>query len=46
MLRTLILIVALAGISACANKTEDLKSPCTGTDDSPCVRRSVNSDII
>jgi hypothetical protein len=42
MARILILLVAIAGLSACSNKAEDLKSPCSGTDDSPCIRRPAN----
>jgi len=42
MTRFFILLIAAIGLVACSNKVEDLKSPCSGTDDSPCVRRPVN----
>lgn len=37
----LALVVGVLG--ACSNPVEDLKSPCVGADDSPCVRRPVNT---
>ena len=47
-IRPLILLLAMAALTAlpaCSNKQPDLKSPCSGTDDSPCVRRPVNTDL-
>ncbi len=33
----------LLALPSCSNKREDLKSPCVGTDDSPCgPHRSIN----
>jgi hypothetical protein len=45
MLRVLIVLIAFAGVTACTNKTEDLRSPCVGTDDSPCVRRAPANQV-
>ena len=42
MRKWLLIGLALMTLSSCSNKQEDLKSPCVGTDDSPCVRRPVN----
>jgi len=42
MTRTILLGLALMLLPACSQKQEDLKSPCVGTDDSPCARRPVN----
>jgi len=42
MTRMILLGLALALLPACSQKQPDLKSPCVGTDDSPCVRRPVN----
>ena len=38
--RLILMALALALLPACTNKAVDLKSPCAGTDDSPCVRRA------
>lgn len=35
-------LLMLLVIAACQAPVEDLKSPCVGTDDSPCVKRPVN----
>jgi len=44
MLRITLLILSLLAISACAEKREDLRSPCVGAEDSPCgPRRDVNA---
>lgn len=42
MLRLVLISIALAALPGCSTQREDLKSPCVGTDDSPCVRRPVN----
>lgn len=42
MTKWLLIGLALTLLPACSNKEPDLKSPCVGTDDSPCVRRPVN----
>ena len=42
MRKWLLVSLALIVLPACSNKQPDLKSPCVGTDDSPCVRRPVN----
>lgn len=42
-MRILMLAVMLCALGACSNPVPDLKSPCVGTDDSPCVRRPVNA---
>lgn len=34
------LMFGLVGLSACSSQTEDLKSPCVGAADSPCVKRT------
>lgn len=41
-MRMLMFVAVLGALSACSNPVPDLKSPCVGTDDSPCVRRPVN----
>lgn len=38
----LVSLSALVLLSACAQKQEDLKSPCVGAEGSPCDRRPVN----
>lgn len=40
MKKLLLVAVVLSALSACSNKTEDLKSPCVGGENSPCDRRS------
>jgi len=45
MVRVMLMGLALLMLPACSNKEPDLKSPCVGTDDSPCVRRPVNGDL-
>jgi len=42
MKRFIALGMIILAISACTSREPDLKSPCVGTDDSPCVRRPVN----
>ncbi len=42
--RIILIGVMMAMLCACSNKQPDLKSPCVGTDDSPCVRRPVNPE--
>ena len=42
MTRIILVSLALLMLPSCSNKELDLKSPCVGTDDSPCVRRNVN----
>jgi len=34
--------LAVIALSACSAPVQDLKSPCAGADNSPCVRRPVN----
>jgi hypothetical protein len=46
MVRVMLLGVALLLLPACSNSTEDLKSPCVGTEGSPCDRRPVNADLV
>ena len=41
----IILLGVLLSVSACSNKTPDLKSPCVGAEGSPCDRRPVNNDV-
>ncbi len=37
------LLISLGGLTGCSKDREDLKSPCVGTDDSPCgPRKNVN----
>ena len=40
------IIVMLAVLGACSNPQPDLKSPCVGSDGSPCVRRPVNAGVM
>lgn len=40
MKKLLLVAVIFSALSACSNKTEDLKSPCVGADNSPCDRRA------
>jgi hypothetical protein len=40
MTRILLIGILAAVLSGCSNKAPDLKSPCVGTDESPCVRRA------
>ncbi len=42
MARLVLVGMMLVMLSACADKVEDLKSPCVGGDGSPCARRPVN----
>lgn len=44
MVRLVVLAMALTLIAGCSSKKrEDLKSPCVGTEESPCgVKRNVN----
>lgn len=42
MKKLMLIAMAVIAIAGCSNKTPDLKSPCVGADDSPCVRRPVN----
>ncbi|MBY0406737.1 MAG: hypothetical protein K2Q01_03535 [Rickettsiales bacterium] len=42
MMRLVLIGVALTLLPACSNKQPDLKSPCVGTEKSPCARRPVN----
>jgi hypothetical protein len=44
MLRRILVVMMLsAALSSCSQHREDLKSPCVGTDDSPCgPKRAVN----
>ena len=42
MLIIILASIVLLAVTACSNPTPDMKSPCVGTDDSPCVRRPVN----
>ena len=42
--RLLILLLATLACQACTKDTPELKSPCVGTDDSPCgPKHSVNA---
>lgn len=38
--KLILVSIMLVMLSACSDKQPDLKSPCVGTDDSPCVRRA------
>jgi hypothetical protein len=40
MTKLIFIGVMLATLGACSHPEPDLKSPCVGTDDSPCVRRN------
>lgn len=43
-IRTLCIILALTALQACSGARPDLKSPCVGTEDSPCgPKRDVNA---
>lgn len=43
MIRVLMLALALTLVVGCSKKRDDLKSPCVGTEESPCgVKRNVN----
>jgi hypothetical protein len=42
MARLMLTGILLVMLTACSNKTPDLKSPCVGAEDSPCDRRPVN----
>jgi hypothetical protein len=42
MPRFILIGVMLTLLPACSSKSPDLKSPCVGNDNSPCVRRPVN----
>jgi hypothetical protein len=44
MARLILIGAMMAMLAACSSKQVDLKSPCVGTDDSPCVRRAVNPE--
>lgn len=42
-MRALLLISLILLLPACSTEVKDVKSPCVGTDDSPCgPRRAVN----
>lgn len=44
MLRLLMLMLAMTVLAGCAEKRDDLRSPCVGAADSPCgERRDVNA---
>lgn len=45
MVRLVVLALAMTLIAGCgSNKRDDLKSPCVGTEDSPCgVKHDVNA---
>jgi major membrane immunogen (membrane-anchored lipoprotein) len=44
MVRKIVLVMALSALlTACSSSREDLKSPCVGTDESPCgPKRAIN----
>ncbi len=44
-IRFLLVAVTFTLLGGCSNPVEDLKSPCVGTDDSPCVHRPVNTGL-
>lgn len=39
-MKNMILISVMLALAACSNKTPDLKSPCVGAEESPCVKRA------
>lgn len=44
MLRIMMIVLAMTMVVGCSKQRDDLRSPCVGTDDSPCgVKRSVNA---
>lgn len=44
MIRILLLVLAMTFVAGCAEKREDLRSPCVGDEGSPCgPRRDVNA---
>ncbi len=45
-LKLLAATILLAALSACSNPHEDLKSPCVGSEGSPCDRRPVNNNAV
>lgn len=42
VLKLLAAMVVVSALSACSNPHPDLKSPCVGSEGSPCDRRPVN----
>ena len=44
MKKIILMLCLVTAVPACSNKTEDLKSPCVGGDNSPCDRRPVNGN--
>lgn len=44
MAKVIVFVLALTFLAGCAEKREDLRSPCVGTENSPCgPRRDVNA---